>query len=93
MLPKILDLQINGLPGKVKTGCISTPAHMSRYCAVHKPTVFTPHIENDGGNTSASATRAHSPPRDCLHSGEKTTRHNTFYEVCMYAPTHVTSIE
>ena len=31
------DVQYHGLPGMVKTGCMSTPLQASTFCALHKP--------------------------------------------------------
>ena len=32
-------ITFQGLPGKVKTGCLMTPDYKSRYCSLHKPHV------------------------------------------------------
>ena len=41
--------EYDGLPGKVCTGCPNTPAYMSRYCDLHKPTVALPQVESPEG--------------------------------------------
>ena len=34
------------LPGTIQTGCPNTPAHKSRFCSLHKPTVAQSGSEN-----------------------------------------------
>lgn len=41
--------EYDGLLGKVCTGCPNTPAYMSHYCDLHKPTVAVPHVESPEG--------------------------------------------
>lgn len=36
-----MRVYLEGLPGRVKTGCTNTPLLRSRYCAVRTPTAFT----------------------------------------------------
>ena len=36
-----------GLPGKIKTGCLMIPDYKSRYCSLHKPRVCQKPV-NDG---------------------------------------------
>lgn len=61
-----------GLSWKVKTGCPNTPQPQSRYCAVHRPTAFTP--QGDDGPTKYQDQVAYI-------TCKKTTRQTTFYEV------------
>ena len=43
-------ITFEGLPGHIKTGCLLTPGHKSRYCPVHTPRVC---VRNDDGGASA----------------------------------------
>ena len=38
--------EYDGLPGTIQTGCSNTPAHKSRFCSLHKPTVAQSGSEN-----------------------------------------------
>ena len=40
--------EYSGLPGKVCTGCPNTPDYSSRYRKIHKPTVATPQVSEQG---------------------------------------------
>ena len=50
-------VQFSGLPGAVKTGCVASPAFMSRYCPQHKPQACTllnvDGVDEDLGNLQA----------------------------------------
>ena len=39
-------IQYDGLPGRVKTGCINTPEQKHRFCSLHKPRVLNSHGQN-----------------------------------------------
>ena len=75
--------EFNGLIGRVKTGCPSTPQLQSRYCSSHTPTAFTPQGDSDcpGNEESMQATSLKDDEQLAFISAKKVTRQNTFYQV------------
>ena len=67
----------DGLPGKVCTGCPNTPAYMSPYCEIHKPTVAIPQVENAEGGTTCTSNE----DQVGLVIGKRVTRNTTMYQV------------
>lgn len=77
--------EFDGLPGKIKTGCTNTPQLKSRYCPPHTPTVVKlQKVDMDEHASSSTKKEAPSNQEDQIAYivGKKTTRQNTFYEVC-----------
>ena len=68
--------EYDGLPGKVCTGSPNTPAFMSHYCALHKPTVALPKVESPEG-----AYISFSEDEVGLIIGKRVTRSSTMYHV------------
>lgn len=61
--------EYDGLPGTIQTGCPNTPAHKSRFCSLHKPTVA------QSGTENATCT---------FIVRKRTTRQSVTYEVCTF---------
>ena len=61
--------EYDGLPGTIQTGCPNTPAHKSRFCSLHKPTVA------QSGTENATCT---------IIVGKRTTRQSVTYEACTF---------
>ena len=77
--------EFSGLPGKVKTGCPNTPKPNCRYCSSHSPTAFTPEGDTSSPEAQTEAAVQGTTSKDeqlAFISAKKTTRQNTFYQVC-----------
>ena len=75
--------EYDGLPGKVCTGCPNTPAYMSPYCELHRPTVALPQVQNIEGSTTGICTPKANASEDQvgLIIGKRVTRNATTYHV------------
>ena len=84
-------VQFSGLPGAVKTGCVASPAFMSRYCPQHKSQACTllnvDDVDEDLGTSSGPTLRSRQskqypgePVAEMLLA-KKTTRKRTYYQV------------
>ena len=65
-------VEFTSLPGKIKTGCVHTPAHKNRFCLSYLNHSFSDTDETGHG-------------KDCvleLILSKKTTRNEDYYEVC-----------
>lgn len=62
-----------GLPGKVKTGCVLTPDLRSRYCSLHKPRVCEKPQDDDTSNSEEDIAE--------MIVEERITRSQTHYKV------------
>jgi hypothetical protein len=69
----------DGLPGKVKTGCINSPDHKSWYCTLHSPNISVSCPFSDDGDELFEMTNHEGPIAMIL--SKRTTRQNTFYKV------------
>lgn len=72
-----------GLPGKIKTGCLMTPDHKSRYCSLHKPRVCQKPVSD--------IDNCHNVEEDIAEMiiEEKVTRSTTYYKVCVHKLVHL----
>ena len=93
-------IQFDGLPGLIKTGCTSTPAFKSHYCSHHinqvcelKGSEFIDDDEMD--KPTGPVLRSHSSKQSTESAvaemilAKKTTRKQTYYQVCSYRHTYV----
>ena len=87
-------IEFDGLPGSIKTGCTATPAFKSCYCEQHMNQACTLEVyaEVDEGITEptgpmirykCSKQTSGSPVAEMI-LGKKTTRKQTYYQVCNY---------
>ena len=74
----------SGLPGKVCTGCPNTPDYSSRYYKIHKPTVATPQVSEQGTDDH--------PPKSLVQEDQvgliiskRVTRKSVLYQVSVIA--------
>ena len=85
-------IQFNGLPGLIKTGCPGSPDFKSQYCAQHKPLACdllnSGEVDDELGITPGPALRSQekrqhpgSPIAEMILA-KKTTRKQTYYQVC-----------
>ena len=69
----------DGLPGKVKTGCMNTPEQQSVFCSLHKPR----RVDIQPGDPESQAT-----PRGKVIEmilSKKQTRSGAYYQVIVFA--------
>ena len=76
--------EFSGLPGMLRTGCPNTPGYKSRYCALHSPTVTTPHnvqFSDDGTVMTGGNSEDAEPRHVAIIINKRVTRQSTFYQV------------
>ena len=78
--------EFRGLPGKIKTGCINTPAFKSRYCSIHIPCVV--HHQSDGSDIQVPTT-SFGPKVAGIIIDKRVTRTSVLYKVCQNLYVHL----
>jgi hypothetical protein len=78
-------IEFEGLPGKIKTGCQSSPQYNGRYCASHAPNAPSCDVtidEEDMLELTGTVKRRPSNAVAKMIVAKKITRKETYYQVC-----------
>ena len=68
--------EYDSLPGRVHTGCPTTPDYKSKYCKLHKPLAVVPEASNVDGSSSSGV-----EDQVGLITGIRMTRNSVHYQV------------
>lgn len=72
------NIEYDGLPGAIKTGCMNTPEQKSRHCSLHTPRACTQQSDNSD-DEAPDKLLAVSGDESLLE--KRVTRKSTYYKV------------